>query len=160
MQIYRRLAVLIAISLVSTPMARAAAIFDPTAAGLILTNTIPDLDLFLLSQFVGVLPGQTLSYGATVSSTGFSESMTGTYGASNLAVAYTGTVDQAAISGTIVALHSTGTYGSSSETGGYNQSFQYSDNTGTTFQLGMNGFFTVGANTAGVNLTRGRRHLP
>ncbi len=136
----------------SLNIARADPIFDPTAAGLILSNTIPDLDLFLLSQFVGFLPGQTLSYGATVSPTGFSEQVTGAYGASNLAVAYTATVDQTS-PGTIVALQSTGTYGSSPETGGYSQTFQYSDNTGTTFQLEINGFFNVGVNTADVGLT-------
>jgi hypothetical protein len=134
-------------------VAQAATIFDPTDAGLILSNTVADTDLLFLSQFVGAFPGQTLSFTTTGSSTGFSESLTGMYGGSSLNIAYTATVDQAAPSGTIIALHSTGTYGSSSESSGYNTTFQYLDNTGTTFQVGMNGFFIVGANTADLGLT-------
>jgi hypothetical protein len=143
--------VLVVAALGGVNIARAGT-FDPAAAGVALTNTSPDMDLFFLSQFVGAFPGQTLSYEAIVSSTGFSESLTGMYGASSLDVGYTATVEQFAPGSTILAWTSTGTYGSSSESSLGTVTFEYMGAPGM-FQEYYQDSLTVGANTASAGLT-------
>jgi hypothetical protein len=126
--------------------------FDSTDAGALLSNTIPDLDLFFLTQFVGAFPGQPQSYNATISPTGFSESLTGTYGGSSLDVAYTGSVEQVAPSGTILGWSSVGVYGSAAESSTGVVTFEYMGNPGV-FDEYYQETFTVGSNIASADLT-------
>jgi hypothetical protein len=145
------LAVVIMVCAIMPVAASASSTFNPTDGGLILANTTPDIDTFLVSQFVGFFPtSQPLSYQATnINSAGFNNSLTGNYGGTNLAVNYTGTVVQA--NPFIVEWSGTGAYGSSPIiTGGF-ASFQYMGGPGV-FEENYGESFTVGANTASLSL--------
>ena len=128
-----------------------AAPFDARGAGLTLANTIPDLDLALLTDFVGIFPGSVLSYGATITSTGFTAFLSGTYGGRSLNVTYTGNLSAFPLGA--VTWTGTGLYGT--DTWSSNGSVTFSFPTTTTFTESYTSALMVGANTGSYNLVIG-----
>jgi hypothetical protein len=145
MKKFRILAGILAIvlgTMASTPDTRAGDINGPAMAGLILNNTIPDADLYALGLFVGMYPDK-LQTNATDTTTGFSETMTGTYAGQALSVTYTG--DSTAFPGGAITWTSTGTYGAETWNGSGAATFSFP--TASTFQVAYSSSLTIGSNT-------------
>ena len=58
-------------------LGNAAATPSPTVAGTVLSSTMPDRGLFLLSEFEARHPGEVLNYEWSSSPTGFNKTLTG-----------------------------------------------------------------------------------
>ncbi len=146
---HRLLAVLPGLALAGSAFSVAnAAPFDALGAGLTLENTIPDLDFYQLTQFVGLVPGSHLAYGATIIATGFTAFMSGTYAGQSLSVSYT--ANSSAFPGGPVTWTSTGSYGASTWTGSGSAAFTFP--TSTTFTETYVSSLVLGANTGSASL--------
>jgi hypothetical protein len=110
-------------------------------------STATDLDVFLLGAMNG-FHYQTVNYGSTSKTAGWSGSLTGAYGPSNLNVSYTGNLTSYP-SGGPVTWSSTGTYGASQWSGG--GSATITDTSATTFQMNLSANLAVGTNNASIN---------
>jgi hypothetical protein len=132
----------------TTDIAKAST-FGTADAGLALENTIPDLDLALLTYFVGFFPGSTLNYGGDISSTAFSDYLTGTYHGQSLNINYAGNLT-AFPSGSITWT-TTGSYGANNwiESG----SAMFTFPTSTTFTETYSSSITVGTHTGSFALS-------
>ena len=109
--------------------------------GFVLANTIPDSDLYFLSQFGGTFRGQPLSYTATTDEFGFTESMSGLYGGQSLSINYVATT--APRDPGFLQWTSTGTYGSQTWSGFGFATFEFP--TATTLQISYNDGVTLGS---------------
>jgi hypothetical protein len=125
-----------------------AAVFDVFDAGITLENTIPDLDLFQITQFVGVTPA-TLTYGVSITAAGFTASMSGTYAGQSLNVSYTG--DLSAFPGGPVTWTASGAYGARTLSGSGTATFTFP--TSSTFTEAYVSSLVLGVNTGSANLT-------
>lgn len=139
------LALLFIVPLVLANGARAAT-SDPRVGGLILANTIPDDVLFSLAKFVGGYPGQALDYSAVMATNGFTETMSGSYGGRDLALAYTASL--VAVSSTMQSFLWTGGGSYGGEGWSASGSATLSWLSATTFEIAYFHALSVGANTA------------
>jgi hypothetical protein len=117
--------------------------FDSTAAGLALTQTIPDSSLFFITQAVGIFPGQPLTYEWNVTPIGFTEVLSGIYGGHSLNVSY----EASSIgigSEPVFEWNSIGTYGDLSWNGHGSAAFSFP--TDMTFQIIYSDMMTLGPN--------------
>jgi len=124
--------------------------FDALQAGLLLTNTIPDVDLALITQIYGLTPGAVLSLSGSVTTTGFTESMTGTYQGNLVNITYAG--NSTGYPNTITWTTS-GTFGGVNFTNGSSNSATFSYPTSSTFQIQFLSSWTLSPNTASDNAT-------
>jgi hypothetical protein len=102
--------ILVAVFMAGVTPRAVADIFDASSAGLLLENTIPDLDLALMTSFSGTILGSTLNYGGTISSAGFMDFLQGSYAGNVVNITYTST-DLANYSGPGVTWTTSGNYG-------------------------------------------------
>jgi hypothetical protein len=139
-----RAAIVILTMIAIAPCARADNVVSgPAMAGLVLNNTIPDGDLYAL----GLVAGKSLDLLNTTASdttTGFTETLSGTYAGTALSVSYTGNSTNFAMGGPITWT-STGTYGNQAWSGSGSATFTFPTN--TTYQVAYNSSLTIGSNT-------------
>jgi hypothetical protein len=121
---------------------------DSQEAALLLNLTAPDNDFYFLTLFAGYVPRQTVHYQATVTTTGWSATLSGTYAGQALAVAYSG--DTTAFPGGTITWTSSGTYGAQSWSGS-GSSFFSSINP-PTLQFSIDSTLTVGGNNGVVHI--------
>jgi hypothetical protein len=139
------LAVILA-TIADTPDALAGDINGPAMAGLVLNNTIPDGDLYGLGLFAG-RSMDVLNTNATDTTTGFTETLSGTYAGQALSVTYTG--NSLAFPGGAVTWTSSGSYGVQGWTGNGSATFTFP--TTSTFQVAYSSIVTIGSNTVQYN---------
>jgi hypothetical protein len=132
----------------SAPQVRAGDINGPAMAGLVLNNTIPDCELYVLSLFAGTST-DVLNTKATDTTTGFTETLSGTYAGQALSVTYTG--DTTMFPGGAVTWTSTGTYGAQAWNGSGSATFVFP--TANTAEVIYSSTVTIGANTVVNNST-------
>ena len=68
----------------------ASAALDALDAGLLVSSSILDVDYYSLTQISGFTPYVALSISDTVTATGFTETLAGTYQGNNVDITYTG----------------------------------------------------------------------
>jgi hypothetical protein len=139
------LAVVLA-TIAGTPDAWAGDINGPAMAGLVLNNTIPDGDLYGLSLIAG-RSMDVLNTNATDTTTGFTETLSGTYAGQALSVTYTG--NSLAFPGGAVTWTSSGNYGVQGWNGSGSATFTFP--TPSTFQVAYSSNVTIGANNVQYN---------
>ncbi len=135
-------------AILGTARTASAGSFDALQAGLLLTNTIPDVDLALITQIYGYTPNAVLSLSGSVTTTGFTESMTGTYQGNLVNITYTG--NSTGYPNTITWTTS-GTFGGVNFTNGNSNSATFSYPTSSTFQIQFLSSWTLSPNTASDN---------
>jgi hypothetical protein len=104
-------------------------------AGLVLNNTTPDTDFDLLIQFVGLSP-ENLMFASTITTTGYSTTLSGTYSGRGVDVTYTG--DLSAFPSGPITWTSAGTYGSDTWTGSGSATFSFPTTTAFPLAIGPN----------------------
>lgn len=114
---------------------------DALEAGLLLSNTIPDVDLDSITRINGYTGNQTLSMSGTVTTGGFTETLSGTYQGTALSINYVGIT-----SGNTITWTTTG-----SLTGSGSATFSFP--TSSTFAIGYSSSWTSSSNTASDSLT-------
>lgn len=118
-------------------------------ASLLSQGTIPDSDMFTLMEFFGFPSGQEISnYQSTLTPSGWSATLSGTYLGTNLNVSYLG--DISAFPAGPINWTSSGSYGTNSWSG--NGTFLITMNTPTIFQVDLDSLLFVGGNSAITNL--------
>ena len=133
----------------STPGARAGDINGPAMAGLVLNNTIPDGDFYALTLLAGSSPMDVLNTNSTDTSTGFTQTLAGTYAGQALNVTYTG--NSTAFPAGAITWTSTGSYGAQAWTSSGDATFTFP--TSSTFQIAYSSSLTLGPNTVLENST-------
>jgi len=123
--------------------------FNATVAGLVLNNTIPDVDFNTVIMFNGLSTTDVLTTASTDTTTGFTQTLMGTYAGKALSVTYTG--DSSAFPGGPITWTSTGSYGADTWTG--SGSAQFTFPTSSTFQVAYSSSLTIGSNTVLTNTT-------
>jgi len=137
-------------AILGTGRIASAGTFDGLKAGLLLTNTIPDVDLDSITRIYRFTPFQVLSMSGTVTTTGFTESLTGTYQGNLLDITYTG--NSTGYPNTITWTTS-GSYGGVNFTNGNNNSATFSFPTSSTFNIQNLSSWGLSPNTASDNLS-------
>ncbi len=103
---------------------------DALGAGLLVTSTIPDVDLDSITRIYGFTGNQVLSLSGTVTTSGFNETLSGTYQGNSLNITYTGV--STGYPNTITWTTS-GSYGLVDFTGGGSATFSFP--TSSTFNI-------------------------
>ncbi len=129
--------------------ARAGDIGNAALAGLVLNNTIPDNDFYALNQFEGTSMTDVLSTNSTNTTTGFTQTMTGSFLGQTLSVTYSG--DSSAFPGGAITWTSTGSYGSQAWNSFGEATFTFP--TSTSFQVAYDSTLAIGTNTMVTNVT-------
>ena len=105
--------------------------FNATEAEFALTNTIPDNDLYAITQYKGVSLADVLNTTSTDTPTGFAETLTGSYLGKAVSITYTG--DATAYPGGAITWNTTGTFGTNAVSG--SGSAQFAFPTASTFTV-------------------------
>jgi hypothetical protein len=130
-----------------TPVA-CASLLSPFEASALIQSTATDTDGMLLSLFYGFEAGQTLNYSASLTTTSWSGTLTGTYLGTGLSLTYLGDLSNYQSSGA-VAWTNSGSYGNQSWSG--SGSATIADTSSTTFQVSLSYSMMVGSNSASIN---------
>jgi len=127
---------------------------DALEEGLLLTNTIPDVDLDAITRIFGYTQNQVLSMSGTITPSGFSETLSGMYQGKLLDVTYTGIT-----SGDTITWTTGGSYGGVSFTGGGSNSAVFST-TSSTFSIHYVSSWVLSPKSASDDLTISGGFLP
>jgi PEP-CTERM motif len=125
-------------------------VIDALEAGLLATSTIPDVDLDSITRIFGFTPGETLLMSGTITTTGFTESVTGMYQGKLLDITYTG--DSTGFPNT-VSWTMSGSYGGVNFTNASSNSATFSFPTSSTFNIQYLSSWTLSPHTASDNLS-------
>jgi hypothetical protein len=131
------------------PEARAGDINGPAIAGLLLSNTSPELDFYALTLLAGSSMTDVLNTSSTDTTTGFTATLAGTYLGQALSATYTG--NSTAFPGGAITWTSTGSYGVQAWTSRGNATFTFPS--ASTFQVAYSSSLAIGSNTVLTNLT-------
>jgi hypothetical protein len=157
MKFHRCLLSIFLVILLSAATTAYAGPVDPIEAGLAAELSVPDLEFFLLTQFVGLSP-DTLTLSETVSSTGVSYVESGIYLGQPVNVTLSGITS----SFPVITYTTSGTYGSSPWSGGGTITFMATstgftmDFSGTSLMIGTHsGLYDIQVTAAddGTNIT-------
>jgi hypothetical protein len=143
MSISKSLSILLGLAGVAASVSVAKADIVPAYAWLLLENTIPDLDVAALTEFVGTVPA-SLSYGAVIGQAKYTASLSGTYDGQALDINYVGNFSS--YPGGPVTWTGSGTYGS--ETWSESGTALFTFPTKTTFTESYYESVNVGSNAA------------
>jgi hypothetical protein len=119
-------------------------------AGLLLANTIPDIDFDNLTRIYGFTSGVTLAFSGEVTTTGFLESLGGTYQGQAVTISYVGN-STAYATKSMITWSASGSYGSADWSSSGAATFSLP--TATTFNIQYTSSLSVGSNTAGDDLS-------
>jgi hypothetical protein len=144
-----RLSCFLPLALLLTPAAAPAGPISAQEAALVLQETVPDNDFFFVTQFAGLMPGQTVRYVATLPvNNSWTATLSGTYAGQTLLVNYTG--DTSGFPGGATTWTSSGTFGRQSWTA--SGTSQFTNTNPATLQYTLVSTLTVGASTGDVNV--------